>query len=96
MVSCFAVLKVGDKTSFDGGLSEPMRLNTECFPLASPKQTTFDFHWKVQLRPHVTVCKGLHSLAGEYVGKSQKETEIMQTLPFGGETSTFSCWSWRS
>lgn len=70
--SCFAVLKVGDKTSFSGGLTNRSDYEQR-LPFASPKQTTSDFQGKSS--PHVH--KVLHSLAGEYVDKSQKETEIV-------------------
>lgn len=59
MVSCFVVLKLRDETSLEGGLSKPIRLNVECFPLVSPNQTTSDLDCKVQLCPHVTVYKAV-------------------------------------
>lgn len=51
--------KLGGKTSLEGGLSEPIRLNTECFPSAGPNQTTSNLDWKAKLCPHVTVYEAV-------------------------------------
>lgn len=59
MVLYFVVLTVGGQDFLEGELREPVRLNTECFPLVSPNQTTSDLGWKAQLRLHVTVYKAV-------------------------------------
>lgn len=86
MVSRFVVLRVGGwgKTSLEGGMREPIGLNTKHFPSARPNQTTSDFDWKGELWPRVTVY-----IAVSFLGK-RRWRQITQ----GNRTHIKSYYQW--